>query len=117
MTRIKRGVAAHRRHRKILKAAKGYRGQRSTTFKQAKTALMKAGTNAYRDRRIKKRTFRRLWITRINAACRENGISYSRFINALLQNDIQLDRKTLANLAVHNKEAFQAIVEKVKAAK
>ena len=115
MTRVKRGVTAHRRHRKIVKAAKGYRGQRSTTFRQAKTALMKAGTNAYRDRRLKKRTFRRLWITRINSACRENGISYSRFIEALTKAEIKIDRKMLADLAVHNEEAFKAIVDKVKA--
>lgn len=115
MTRIKRGVTAHRRHRKIVKAAKGYRGLRSTTFKQAKNAVMKAGINAYRDRRLKKRTFRSLWITRINAACRVNGLTYSRFMNALLNEDIQIDRKMLAELAVHNEEAFKAIVDKVKA--
>jgi large subunit ribosomal protein L20 len=114
MTRIKRGVQAHRRHRKIVKAAKGYRGLRSKTFKQAKTAVMKAGMNAYRDRRLKKRSFRRLWITRINAACRANGITYSRFMNALLNSDIQIDRKMLADLAIHNEEAFKAIVEKAK---
>ena len=84
MTRIKRGVQAHRRHRKIVKAAKGYRGLRHKTFKQAKTAIMKAGTNAYRDRRLKKRTFRLLWITRSIAACRANGITFSGFIIALL---------------------------------
>lgn len=115
MTRVKRGTTAHRRHRKIISAAKGYRGLRSTTFCQAKNAVMKAGTNAYRDRRLKKRTFRSLWITRINAACRKNGISYSRFMNALLKSDIQIDRKMLAELAVHNEQAFNAIVEKAKA--
>ncbi|MFC1655728.1 50S ribosomal protein L20 [Patescibacteria group bacterium] len=116
MTRIKRGVIAHRRHRKIVSAAKGYRGKRSTTFKQAKNAVMKAGINAYRDRRLKKRTFRQMWITRINAACRANGITYSRFINALLREDIQIDRKMLADLAVHNEEAFKAITERAKSA-
>ena len=115
MSRVKRGTTAHRRHRKIVKAAKGYRGLRSTTFSQAKNAVMKAGMNAYRDRRLKKRTFRSLWITRINAACRKQGISYSKFMNALLQSDIQIDRKMLADLAVHNEEAFNAIVEKAKA--
>jgi len=117
MTRVKRGVIAHRRHRKIVKAAKGYRGLRNCTFKQAKNAVMKAGINAYRDRRLKKRTFRRLWITRINAACRANGMAYSRFINALLKANIQIDRKMLAELAVNNETAFKAILEKVKTIK
>lgn len=116
MSRVKRGVFAHRRHKKVIKAAKGYRGLRSKTFKQAKNAVMKAGVNAYRDRRIKKRTFRSLWITRINSACRANGISYSRFINGLLHADIQIDRKMLADLAVNNEAAFKAIVEKAKSA-
>lgn len=116
MTRVKSGPSAHRRHRKIVKAAKGYRGQRSTTFKQAKTALMKAGTNAYRDRRLRKRTFRSIWITRINAACREHGITYSRFMNGLLKSNIEIDRKMLADLAVHNEETFEALVKEVKEA-
>ena len=114
MSRVKRGVAAHRRHKKVLKAAKGYRGLRSKTFRQAKNAVMKAGINAYRDRRIKKRTFRSLWITRINSACRENGISYSRFINGCFHADVRLDRKMLAELAVNDKAAFKAIVDAVK---
>jgi len=116
MPRVKRGVAAHRRHKKVLKAAKGYRGLRSKTFRQAKTAVMKAGVNAYRDRRLKKRTFRSVWITRINAACRAHGISYSRFMNGCLHADIGLDRKMLAELAVNNPDAFAAVVEKAKGA-
>lgn len=115
MSRVKRGTTAHRRHRKVVSAAKGYRGLRSTTFCQAKNAVMKAGLHAYVDRRLKKRTFRSLWITRINAACRKQGISYSAFMNALLKSEIQIDRKMLAELAVHNEEAFNAIVEKAKA--
>lgn len=114
MTRVKRGVTAHRRHRKIVKAAKGYRGQRSTTFKQAKNAVMKAGVNAYRDRRLRKRNFRSLWITRINAACRKHGITYSRFINGLLHSDIKIDRKMLADMAVNNEEVFKSLIDKVK---
>jgi large subunit ribosomal protein L20 len=117
MTRVKRGVTAHRRHRKIVKAAKGYRGLRHCTFKQAKNAVMKAGINAYRDRRLRKRTFRRLWITRINAACRAHGMAYSRFINALMKTDIQINRKMLAELAVNNEAAFKAVVEKAKTVK
>jgi large subunit ribosomal protein L20 len=106
---------AHRRHRKIVKLAKGYRGLRSSIFTQAKNAVMKAGTNAYRDRKIRKRAFRRLWITRINAVCRANGITYSRFMNGLLKSDILLDRKVLANLAATNESAFKELIEKVKA--
>jgi len=115
MTRVKRGVTAHRRHRKIVKLAKGYRGLRSKVFNQAKLAVMKAGTNAYRDRKIRKRTFRRLWITRINAACRANGITYSRFMNGLLRSDILIDRKVLADLAANNATVFKQLIEKVKA--
>lgn len=116
MTRIKRGTTAHRRHRKMVKAAKGYRGLRSSIFTQAKLAVMKAGTHAYRDRRLKKRTFRRLWISRINAACREQGISYSRFINALQKKAILIDRKIIADMAVNEPEVFKALVEQAKAA-
>lgn len=115
MTRVKKGVNARKKHKKILKAAKGYRGLRSTTFKQAKNAVMKAGMHAYVDRRRKKRDFRRLWITRINAACREHGIQYSRFIRALDDAGIELDRKILADLAVNNPDSFKAVVEAVKA--
>ena len=114
MTRVKRGVQAHRRHKKVIKAAKGYRGLRSKTFRQAKTAVMKAGINAYRDRRLKKRTFRSLWIIRIHAACRANGISYSRFINGCFHADMMVDRKMLAELAVSDKAAFKTIVDTVK---
>jgi large subunit ribosomal protein L20 len=111
MTRVKRGVTAHRRHRKIVKAAKGYRGLRHRTFKHAKNAVMKAGMNAYRDRRLKKRTFRRLWITRINAACRAHDVKYSRFIHALTLKDIKVDRKILAELAVNEPETFKAVLD------
>jgi large subunit ribosomal protein L20 len=105
----------HRRHRKIVKLAKGYRGLRSSIFTAAKNAVMKAGTNAYRDRKLRKRSFRRLWITRINAACRAQGITYSRFMNGLLRSDILLDRKVLADLAANNESAFNELIEKVKA--
>ena len=110
MTRVKRGFSAHRRHRKTVKAAKGYRGLRSKTFRQAKNALMKAGTNAYRDRRLKKRSFRRLWIVRINAACRAEGVSYSRFINSLQKKSILVDRKILAEIALNEPEVFKKIL-------
>ena len=116
MARVKRGVVARRRHKKILKQAKGYYGARSRVFRVAKQAVIKAGQYAYRDRRNKKRTFRSLWIVRINAASRANGISYSQFINGLKKAEIALDRRVLADLAVHDKAAFSAIVEKAKAA-
>lgn len=116
MTRIKRGAGgAHRRHHKMLKAAKGYRGLRHKTFKQAKHAVMKSGQNAYRDRRLKKRSFRRLWITRINAACRANGVKYSRFIYGMTIKKILVDRKVLADLAVHEPETFKAVLDKAMA--
>ncbi|QEA39898.1 50S ribosomal protein L20 [Pistricoccus aurantiacus] len=116
MTRVKRGVVARRRHKKILKQAKGYYGARSRVFRVAKQAVIKAGQYAYRDRRQRKRQFRALWIARINAAARQNGLSYSRFIAGLRQAGIEIDRKVLADLAVHEKAAFAAIVEKAKAA-
>ncbi|MEC9483468.1 MAG: 50S ribosomal protein L20 [Halomonas sp.] len=116
MTRVKRGVVARRRHKKILKQAKGYYGARSRVFRVAKQAVIKAGQYAYRDRRQRKRQFRALWISRINAAARQNGLSYSRFIAGLKQAGIEIDRKVLADLAVHEKAAFAAIVEKAKAA-
>lgn len=116
MPRVKRGVTAHRRHKKILKQAKGYYGARSRIYRVAKQAVIKAGQYAYRDRRVKKRTFRALWITRINAASRANGLSYSRLIAGLKKSDIALDRRVLADLAIHDKEAFAAIVERAKAA-
>lgn len=115
MTRVKRGTTAHRRHRKVLKAAKGYRGKRSKTFRLAKNAVMKAGTNAYRDRRLKKRTFRSLWIARINAACRAEGISYSRFINAMQKKSILVDRKMLADMAMTEPTIFKQILKEAMA--
>jgi large subunit ribosomal protein L20 len=116
MPRVKRGVVAHRRHKKILKQAKGYYGARSRIFRVAKQAVTKAGQYAYRDRRQRKRQFRSLWITRINAQSRANGLSYSRLINGLKKADISLDRRVLADLAVHDKPAFGAVVEQAKAA-
>ena len=116
MPRVKRGVVARRRHKKVLKEAKGYYGARSRIFRVAKQAVTKAGQYAYRDRRQKKRQFRSLWITRINAQSRANGLSYSRLINGLKKAEIGLDRRVLADLAVHDKPAFAAIVEQAKAA-
>ena len=114
MARVKRGVQTKKRHKKILKQAKGYRGARSRIFKVANQAVNRAGQYAYRDRRQKKREFRSLWIIRINAAVRENGLSYSKFMVGLKKANIYLDRKTLADLAVNDKEAFSLIVEKAK---
>jgi large subunit ribosomal protein L20 len=116
MARVKRGVEARRRHKKILKQAKGYYGARSRVFRVAKQAVIKAGQYAYRDRKVKKRNFRALWITRINAQSRSAGLSYSRLIAGLKKADIALDRRVLADLAIHDKVAFAAIVEKAKAA-
>ena len=116
MPRVKRGVTAKARHKKIMKQAKGYYGARSRVYRVAKQAVIKAGQYAYRDRRQKKRQFRALWITRINAAARECGLSYSRFIDGLKKAGIELDRKVLADMAVHDKQAFAAIAEQVKAA-
>ena len=114
MPRVKRGVTARARHKKVLDLAKGYRGRRGNVFRVAKEAVMKAGQYAYRDRRAKKREFRALWITRINAAVREHGLSYSVFMNALKKAEIEIDRKVLADLAVLDKPAFAALVEKAK---
>ena len=114
MPRIKRSVASRARRKKILKAAKGYYGARSRTFKVAKQAVIKAGQYAYRDRRQRKRQFRRLWITRINAASREYGLSYSVFMAGLKHAGIEVDRKVLAEIAVHEKDAFRALAERVK---
>ena len=116
MPRVKRGVTAHRRHKKILKQAKGYYGARSRVYRVAKQAVIKAGQYAHRDRRVKKRAFRALWITRINAASRANGLTYSRLIAGLKKADIALDRRVLADLAVHDKAAFAAVVDRAKAA-
>ncbi len=115
MPRVKRGVQAHARHKKILKLAKGYRGRRKSVFRVAKQAVIRAGVNAYRDRRQRKRQFRALWIARINAAARECGMSYSRFMNGLSKSGIELDRKILADLAVFDKPAFSVLAEQAKA--
>ena len=115
MPRVKRGVTAHARHKKILALAKGFRGRRGNVFRIAKQAVMKAGQYAYRDRRAKKRVFRQLWIARINAAARANGLTYGQFINGLNKAQIGLDRKVLADIAVHDEVAFAAIVNQVKA--
>ena len=115
MPRVKRGVTARARHKKVLALAKGFRGRRGNVFRIAKEAVMKAGQYAYRDRRTKKRVFRQLWIARINAAARANGLTYSQFINGLNKAAIGLDRKVLADIAVHDEAAFAAIVNQVKA--
>ena len=116
MPRVKRGVTAHRRHKKVLKQAKGYYGARSRVYRVAKQAVTKAGQYAYRDRKVRKRMFRSLWIQRINAAARESGLSYSKMINGLKKQNIEIDRRVLADLAVHEKEAFAALAEKAKVA-
>ena len=115
MPRVKRGVTARARHRKILDKAKGYRGRRKNVYRIAKNAVAKAGQYAYRDRRQRKRTFRALWIARINAAAREHGMSYSAFMNGLKRANIAIDRKLLADLAVADKPAFAKIAGQVKA--
>lgn len=115
MARIKRGVAARRRHKKVLKQAKGYYGARSRVYRVAVQAVTKAGQYAYRDRRVKKRVFRSLWITRINAQARANGMTYSQFMAGLKKADIAVDRRVMADLAVHDKPAFAALVEKARA--
>ena len=116
MPRVKRGVTAKARHKKILDQAKGYYGARSRTYRVAKQAVIKAGQYAYRDRRQKKRQFRALWIARINAQARECGMSYSRLIDGLKKAAIEMDRKVLADMAVHDKHGFAAVVELAKAA-
>jgi large subunit ribosomal protein L20 len=115
MPRVKRGVVARAKHKKVLAAAKGFRGRRGNVFRIAKEAVMKAGQYAYRDRRAKKRTFRALWIARINAAVREHGMSYSVFMNGLTKAQIDIDRKVLADIAVADKAGFAKIAEQVKA--
>lgn len=114
--RVKRGVTAHARHKKVLKAAKGYYGRRATTYRSAVQAVEKAGQYAYRDRKIKKRNFRALWIQRINAAVRQHGLTYGRFIDGLGKAEVAVDRKVLADLAVNEPAAFEALVVKAKAA-
>jgi len=116
MARVKRGVTAHARHRKVVKAAKGYYGRRKNVFRAAVQAVEKAGQYAYRDRRRRKRNFRALWIQRINAACRELGFTYGRFIDGLGKAGVEVDRKVLADIAVREPEAFKALVEKAKGA-
>src|SRR5690554_3783089 len=115
MARVKRGVVARRRHKQILKQAKGYYGARSRVFRVAKQAVIKAGQYAYRDRRNRKRAFRALWIARINAGARANGLSYSRLIAGLKKANVEIDRKVLADLAMNEQQAFAAVVEKAKA--
>lgn len=115
MPRARNGAVARARHKKVLAQAKGFQGRRKNTFRTAKQAVMKAAQYAYRDRRNRKRDFRRLWIVRINAAAREQGLTYSQFIAGLNKAGITLDRKVLADLAVHDKAAFGAIVEQAKA--
>ena len=115
MPRVKRGVTARARHKKVLKQAKGFRGRRKNVWRIANEAVMKAGQYAYRDRRVRKREFRALWIARINAAARECGLSYSAFMNGLKKASIDLDRKVLADLAVFDKPAFAKIADQAKA--
>ena len=116
MARVKRGVTARRRHKKVLHLAKGYYNARRKVFRVAKQAVIKAQQYAYIGRKQKKRNFRSLWITRINAAARMNGLSYSRFMNGLLKAGITLDRKVLADIAVHDAVGFAALAEKAKGA-
>ncbi len=115
MPRVKSGVQAHARHKKVIKAAKGYRGRRKSCFRVATQAVDKARQYAYRDRKVKKREFRSLWIVRINAAAREHGLSYSRFMHGLTQAGIELDRKVLADIAVRDADAFAKLAETARA--
>ncbi len=116
MSRVKRGIRTRARHKKVLKQAKGYFGHKSKLFKVANQQVLKSGNYAYRDRRNKKRDFRKLWITRINAAARLNGMSYSRFMDGLKKAGIELDRKVLSDIAITDPKGFTALVEKAKAA-
>ena len=116
MARVKRGTTAHARHKKVLSRAKGYYGRRKNVFRVATQAVTKAGQYAYRDRKVKKREFRALWIVRINAAARLNGLNYARFINGLSRASIEIDRKVLADLAVHEPAAFAELANQAKAA-
>ncbi|WP_020649083.1 50S ribosomal protein L20 [Solimonas variicoloris] len=115
MARVKRGVTARAKHKKVLKKAKGYYGAKSRQFRSAKEQVIKSGQYAYRDRRVKKREFRSLWIVRIGAAAKELGLSYSRFINGLAKAGVALDRKVLADMAIHDKAAFATLVAQAKA--
>ena len=116
MARVKRGVVAHAKHKKVLEQAKGFYGRRKNTIRTAKQAVEKAGQYAFRDRKRKKRTFRALWIQRLNAAVRPFGLTYSRFIDGLSKSGVMVDRKVLSDLAIHEPAVFQAIAEKAKAA-
>ena len=116
MARVKRGVTSHAKHKKVLAQATGYQGRRKNTIRIAKQAVEKAGQYAYRDRRVRKRNFRALWIQRINAASRELGVNYARFMNGLKVAGIEIDRKVLADLAVREPEAFKALVDQAEAA-
>ena len=116
MPRAVDGTKRHDRRKKILKSAKGYWGRRKSNFRTAKDAIAKAGNYAYRDRRAKKREFRRLWIARISAACRDRGVTYSRFMNGLTRAQVEINRKALSNLAIEDPKAFDVIVEKAKSA-
>jgi large subunit ribosomal protein L20 len=116
MPRVKRSVHARKKRRKVLERAKGYVGQNSISYRKAKEALQKADNNAYRDRKKRKRVFRRLWIVRINAAARQEGLSYNQFVAGCRKAEIELDRKTLADIAVHDPAAFSKIAERAKAA-
>lgn len=117
MARIKKGVTAHARHKKILKQAKGFYGTKKNVFRVANTAVMRALREAYKGRKHRKRDFRKLWITRINAAARLNGLSYSKLINGLKKSGVEVNRKMLSELAINNKEAFTALCDKAKTAK
>ncbi len=116
MARVKRGVTGHAKHKKVYKAAKGYYGRRKNTIRVAKQAVEKAGQYAFRDRKRRKRTFRALWIQRINAAVRPFGLNYSKFIDGLAKSGLQIDRKVLSDLAIREPAAFEAIVQKAKSA-
>ncbi|MCK7614350.1 50S ribosomal protein L20 [Roseibium sediminicola] len=116
MSRVKRGVTAHARHKKVIKAAKGYYGRRKNTIRVAKQAVEKAGQYAYRDRKAKKRNFRSLWIQRINAATRQHGMTYGTFINGLNKAGVEVDRKVLSDLAINQPDAFKVLVDKAQGA-
>jgi large subunit ribosomal protein L20 len=116
MARVKRGVTSHAKHKKTLKAAKGFYGRRKNTIRAAKAAVDRANQYAYRDRKVKKRTFRALWIQRINAAVRENGLTYGRFINGLDRAGVEVDRKVLADIAVREPASFKLLVDKARSA-
>ena len=116
MARVKRGVTSHAKHKKVLKAAKGFRGRRKNTIRIAKQAVEKSMQYAYRDRKNRKRTFRALWIQRLNAAVREHGLTYSRFIDGLTKAGVDVDRKVLSDIAIHEPAAFAAYVDKARAA-